>query len=328
MSRPARSFAAFVCFVSSLLLLAAGCGRSRLAAPTSPASAGAAVSSALGRPADAPAEGAGFYPLDLGDRWHYAGRAVFTEVVAGEPSNILYDEARSVDGENVCVESLLGRDYVIEQRITHSAGSDYAEYLRNREDSSGLYEADVAINTAPACVADGAVAVRAAVPSSSVPPRLDLRPLSPARRLRVEAAAREVERRLGPLRAILPIAVASARPGGVAAGEITRLRYPLHRGQRWVVRDDPGFLFESWDDGMTVLDTPAGRLPAHRVRVNSSLFGPDDFVELLYGRSGYLGLNVHLRTPETDESGNVVGTVLYDDVLRIVSLSLASHGPR
>lgn len=329
MSRPSRSPATFAWLAAFLLVLAVGCGRSRLPAPTSPDGFGGAAPLALGRAADAPAEGAGFYPLELGTAWHYTGRARFVEMIEGAPPAVVFDETRTMDGEIICVESLAGRDYVVERRLTREGGMEYVEYLRNREDPSGLYQADVAINSAPSCAVDGAVAVRPGAESGSgAAPRLNLGGLAPDRRLRVEAAAREVERRLGPLRAMLPIALASGRPGGVAAGEITRLRYPLHRGQRWVIRDEPDFLFESWDEGMTVLDTPSGRFPAHRIRVGSNLFGPDDVVELFYSRSGFLGLSVHMLTPETDDSGNPVGLLAYDDVLRLESLSLAGPGPR
>src|SRR5207249_1892146 len=70
----------------------------------------------------------------------------------------------------------------------------------------------------------------------------------------------------------------SAPPRGLAAGELIRLRYPLHPGQSWNIREDP--LFTATVEGVDALDLAPGRLTGFRTRYTSDLFGPHDRVHL------------------------------------------------
>lgn len=319
-----------------LSLLGAGCSPSRM--PTmSPVEGDGPASAALTRAVDEPsAAGAGFYPLALGNTWHFAGRLTVTEYPANAPPSVDLDQARAVTTDLTCVETRNGRDYVVERSLTLVAGVEYTDYVRMREDGAGLFEADIASDTPPDCAGDAAVAMRG--PGAPGPGRggdpadaleAGLRGLDAARRERVSAALRDAWSRLGVVRELLPGPSAYGRPGdGVGAGELTRLRYPLRPGQRWYIRDEPGFRFESIDDGVISLATPVGRFPAHQIRVVPPVLGPNDFVITYYGRSGFLGVTAHFESVSTDEGGNVTGRMVVEDQLILDGISLAGAAPR
>src|SRR5262245_58544638 len=92
-----------------------------------------------------------FYPLDLGDHWRF--HRVFTLGPAGSPATSV--RRSRFDHDMVCVETLGGRSYVIDRFTqvdsTLAGPITSLQWIRNRQDPSGLYEADVDIGTAPEC---------------------------------------------------------------------------------------------------------------------------------------------------------------------------------
>jgi hypothetical protein len=109
-------------------------------------------------------------------------------------------------------------------------------------------------------------------------------------------------------------------PGGILPDEIQRLRYPLHPKQEWIIRDTP--LFYSVVERQEVLDLPAGRMNGWRIRVYNEFLGDNDIVYLWYGRSGFLGMTVHLET----EMDGVSGTMISDEDLYLESYDLTGKG--
>jgi hypothetical protein len=308
------------------LLLAPGCGTHRT--PSSPATD--TGSSAVGVDPAFDEEitwfgrsPAGFFPLEIGNRWRYLSRVEFTTYPSvGSPTT--YVDERDLVGEMICRETHDGRDYVVERRSLSAAdgGSPLHYWIQHRQDRAGLYEWDD-ISTPPSCetlrapLAAAApqprtteweeAAARLGVPASSVAWREAWEDLE-ARRLAVTWLTRGFGER---------------RPGGVAPGEIQRLRYPLLPGQSWVIRDDPRF--EMSVEGAVVLRTPAGRFRAWTIRIRSVLFDPRDVVRVWYGRAGYLGLRARTIGEATDPSGNVIGTIVSLQTETLTEISLVGR---
>jgi hypothetical protein len=79
------------------------------------------------------------------------------------------------------------------------------------------------------------------------------------------------------------------------------LAYPVHTGAKWVIEDpkfsDPhlSHLVTAEVEGMELLDTPAGRLRAWKIRVRDGGHLPGEEQFVWYGPQGYLGWKVHLQ---------------------------------
>ena len=102
--------------------------------------------------------------------------------------------------------------------------------------------------------------------------------------------------------------------------ETQLLAYPPHPGQTWM---SGGFGLQS---RMTVeahetLRTPAGNLPAWRVRMDDPLRGPDDYRYVWYGRAGYLQMVSHAESLLPD--GSIVRS---DHTHHLESIHLAGSG--
>jgi hypothetical protein len=275
--------------------------------------------------AGSPAEGVGssfsgrFYPLQIDNHWLFH-KQVITAIVPneGDPSPP-YVEDRFVDHRLICVEPRDGRDYTVDQvDDTGPNGVDRA-WIRLRQDRTGLYEADVPLQEPPPCAID-APAVARHVGGATADIDAIVSRLAPGGYPSRQAAVRSAIERL---RARLAIAVALGRSAGAssttgsaataAAGELTRLRYPLRVGAHWVVRTGPGIAFTANIEAADVLDLGVGRLRGFRIRLRSEAFGPTDVVRVWYGPSGYLQLESHLQADAVDVFGQVVGRVIVDD---------------
>lgn len=273
-----------------------------------------------------------FFPLALGNRWEY-DRTFETQLeVEGtlEPPETFHS---TITRELTQTEELAGRVYVVEERTEVEEGETSRLWIRYRQDRAGLYEADVAATLPPATASSGrwlrAGAGVAAGPASArraLEQRLEG---SPYRGAFLEAWER-LESKLASVRrarALWSVLAGSAkdRPGGAESDELVRLAYPLRPGQAWTVRAEP--LFASVVEAHDTLDLPAGRLPGWRIRMDSSVFGPDDEVELWYGRSGYLALHAELQMDATDENGEVIGVLHVQDSELLTDLDLATSRP-
>lgn len=71
------------------------------------------------------------------------------------------------------------------------------------------------------------------------------------------------------------------------------LQYPLHTGARWRLRNDPDLVIEALVEGHEVLELPAGRFPAWRVRILWQIDNPPMDVRVWYGTSGRLRVHYH-----------------------------------
>jgi hypothetical protein len=284
----------------------------------------------------------GFFPLDIGNRWTY--QTQYFTLVISDSCDILTDSVTVCAGwgsigwggerrELIGTEELFGREYMIEQWTSWPQiiwdGDTARSWIRYRQDRAGLYEADVPLGQRP-----GTVGTLAAVDHESVRPpgqRLsaDLEKngahLTPAQAAAYDVAMERIQRKLE------VVAVAQAwhghsprsfggRRGGALDSELARLKYPLHPGQNWTIRQDP--LFTSQVIGHDVLELPAGKLGGWRIQIESGLFDPDDRVYIWYGRAGFLRLSVSLQSVAVDEWGNRIGTAFYQESSELESFEL------
>jgi hypothetical protein len=311
--RSARGLVAVLAIIAFAL---PGCGR----APTAPASRPQATNALPAKPsrADAAADAGLFYPLQLGNHWAYD--FVFNVSVvpfSGSPSEFEVRERRERD--LTCIEQLAGASYFIEKRSFPGG----AYWLPYRQDRAGLYESDALAlpcsgGTGRQKLDMDATATRSYEAAWSA---VEAKIADPLKRAAYRAAWERIQARVAAIGRALGAEPASPRAaGGVGAGEITRLLYPLHTGARWVIRADPRF--ESVVEGNDVLDLPPGRLPAWRIRIDSELVGPDDRVHVWYGRSGYLMLVAHFKGEATDPNGIPIGTLISDESEVLTELSL------
>lgn len=261
-----------------------------------------------------------FYPLALGNSWSYTGERSML-IGDNESYNVSVQEIRTITG----TEELFGREYVLEEQFSIISGDiepdDTITYWsRYRQDRAGLYAADVATNTPP-----GEILVMIRTPWEKLWQRsiekLESVDKKAAERVRIAhfnkiAAVNELLGR-GNSRALQ-----TGPPGGILPDEIQRLKYPLHPRQEWIIRDTP--LFYSVVEKHEVLELPAGRMNGWKIRVYNEFLGNNDIVYLWYGRSGFLGMTVHLETT----MDGVYGTVISDENLFLVSYDLEGKGKK
>jgi hypothetical protein len=325
---------------ATLAAAAAGCGRALDSAGDpahSLAAGGGAAPTApfvWSTPPEAGAAGAdgAFYPLEPGNRWHYAReiRLTIRPFGGGDPRHIVLRS--TIERTLSCVEESSGRAYVAERSVeTTGSGTTYY-WVLFRQDRSGLYEADVLLDP-PEC--EGLVADEEAIRLSRDPVRgdavmgaLSAEIADPAVRSAFLTAWERLRARLDAARGALASgggAVALAkRGGGPGAGEITRLRYPLHPGAAWVILDAPRF--DAVVEGVDALRLPVGHLPGYRIRIESELFGPQDRVRVWFGRSGQLMLAFYGESLATDPNGDPIGILIAEESQHLDGLDLAGPG--
>jgi hypothetical protein len=273
----------------------------------------------------------GFFPLDIGNRWAYAGE--LTIVVDGGPPNVVETrEERRLIG----TEERFGREYVLELRFDIDEDGDTLSplWFRYRQDRAGFYTADIAGNEPPIEAAVGVSHLR-----SNGRGRLERiaglwQEIGPTIRrehkgayekgwndlcLKLSVVENAVRLSTGPVQSL------QGPPGGVFPEEITLLDYPLHPGHEWIVRDDP-FLISYSVESHDVLDLPAGRVNGYQIRIDNGLFGLNDRAYIWYGRAGFLGLIAHVETEILDPNGNPMGTLVFDEETFLESLDLVGKG--
>ncbi len=287
----------FATLLMAVALLASACGRDA-PRPTSPdpSSAEVAFSIPHGAPGGATAPVSPrhfeFFPLEVGNRWHYAMAIEMILVPReGEPDTLTGTGEKEATLQNVV--TLEGRSYVHEQDVITPGMPDvYTQHILWRQDATGLYEAEI-ITDAPG---GGAVsATPATTLFARTRARLEASIADPVRRAALRAAGDRLERKL----ALTTGLGGGAFPPGPhrvsGPAELTRLRYPLHVGSSWVIRSD--FRFTSRVEALETLALAPGRFEAWRMRYGSDLYGPLDVVHVRYGRSGYLGLDARIQSP-------------------------------
>jgi hypothetical protein len=244
-----------------------------------------------------------FYPLQLDNRWHYGRTFDIREIQTSGQVN----ETRlvtAIERELLCDVPLGPHAYQVERTLETEPDRTTTTWIYYRQDRTGLYEFDD--RSAPPCASTPERHARGAAPLSEVAPPGRL-PQDPG----VQTALAALEQRLSLVRYTLGLPAPSMRRPQPAPGEIVRLAYPLHTGQRWVIRSDPQFTAHV--EGVDALQLPAGHFVAYRIRVDSPLFGPKDRVLVWYGREGFLQLSFHAEAQGTDAEGNPTVTVETDD---------------
>jgi hypothetical protein len=234
-----------------------------------------------------------FYPLDLGNHWRFHRVFTFQGQVI---------RRSRIDHDQVCVDAIGDREYVVDgitQIDSTLAGPlTFHQWVRARQDPTGLYEADVDIGVPPPCADAGdaaaAMPVDRTVLDGTNPPDVAREAIARVRRIEMLLAGR----------------------GSTAAGgELTRLRYPLVVGATWTVRSQP-ITFTSTVEALESLVLPIGTVPAYRLRIDSEVAGPGDRVVVWYGRSGMLGMLVHV---EISADG---GPLIAEDVITLEDLAI------
>jgi hypothetical protein len=273
----------------------------------------------------------GFYPLDIGNHWTYLGETVV--VIDGDTSSVIHTrEERSIIG----TEERFGRLYILEEReaVDEDGNILTTFWVRYRQDRAGLYEADIPI-TEPPLAGTGE-------PSDDRPhaaaPRDRMANIWPDAVARIapekEDAYREGWENLCRRLRIINIAlgretaatpVLGGPPGGVLPEEITRLQYPLHPSQAWIIRDDE-ILVSAVVEEHDVLDLAPGKMGGFKIRLLNDDLGPEDLVHVWYGRTGMLGLSVYIEQELVDPGGNPIGTLVFDERRFLESLDLVRNG--
>jgi hypothetical protein len=271
-----------------------------------------------------------FYPLQLGNRWHYRRHLVYTLIpYEGEPSPPIELDA-TIDRGLICTEQRDGREYMVEQAEEHGTDASFTTWIRFRQDRAGLYEADVTLQDPPACVtrrvpaSSGGGREVAAGLAGQMEALIPAGP--PARSAAFRVAVERLQAKLALIDAALGTMTRTPAGSGaqfVGAGELTRLRYPLYPGARWIIRNAPGAIFAARVEGTDVLTLPAGRLRGYRIRISSDGLGPNDTVRTWYGTSGLLQIVVHGEYEAIDVFGQPIGRVFVDQREALEELQLS-----
>jgi hypothetical protein len=322
------------CFILPALVAAAIAGCSPGLNPVAPADHDRTTASTLAGASGAPGETdcapRDFYPLALGNRWSFD---LVVQIRSGPPGGPLGDPVKITESqvrELVCRETAGDLSYVVEEtRATQESGSS-TWWVRYRQDPRGLYEKDVSVSTPPECglpaLTSGMQRIRdeGGATADLMAERIEAAVADPARRAATLAAWRSLRERLNLVSRSAVAGLTShpgrGRPGGVAEGEITRLTYPLHRGAKWIIRDDPRF--EVVVEGLDVVRTPAGAIPAWRLRLENEFLGPRDRVHQWVSRQGFVKMAAHFEFAGADENGQPRSYAL-DSVERLTGLEIA-----
>ncbi len=318
-----------------LALAAAGCGSSHhsLLSPATDRAAPSASALSTAAPEPGCAYGPrGFYPLAIGNRWHYQRQ--HTERVVDSTGATLgrYDETGYELHEQICSEALAGHQYLVERQTT--TGNEWIQrmWIWFRQDAGALYENDSTFR--PVCDPPGnsdddlrtslAAAGRAIDEGGSggAGDRLaDLAP-SAAERAAWTQALQIVRGRAALLRGLGHGSwLRHPGPRVPPQGELLRQRYPLVPGQSWVIRLEP-IRFTARVERLDVLQLLPGAMPAWRIAYTVEGFGPHDRIHVWYGRQGFLQMKYHLESPRMAPDGTFSRTAISEETVTLDSLSL------
>ncbi len=260
------------------------------------------------------------YPLAVGNRWDYDLHARITTIPdQGDPTVSERDDFWS--SELVALATIGARDYFLQSEYDpRVAAAPQPPQFALRQDRSGLYNLDLMRLTTASRDQPVSGAAQAVMTATIL--ALDHALESAPQRAAFQAAARRAAERL--------VRMEQAGRGGSYAtsdaesGEITLLRYPLHVGARWLVRESPRFarVVVGRDDLML----PIGHVSAWNLRGLSELYGPRDEVHFWYGRAGLVRIRVHAEADAVDDTGAIIGRAIgeFDQVLS--KLTLAGYG--
>lgn len=284
----------------ALPVLLVGCSSEPTTFPAPP-SVGGSFASPRVVETSAPHPSPGFYPLVVGNSWHYS--RIFTLDYHGLGSDTI---RTSTDVVNLGTESRSGRTYFVEEETSTQdsrPGEVFKSWSRFRQDQWGLYYPDVCLCEPPTLDQTGAQLAFSTVSSEAtvswnLRDRLARR-VPPEDILAFDRSFEALNRRLARMREAVSLSFRSRgsnRPGGADVGEVTLLPYPLHVGKTWQIRPDMELYWTV--EGFEMLETPAGKFPAWRIRVSLSGDGPEDYARIWYGRSGRLAYRIHVVVSE------------------------------
>jgi hypothetical protein len=274
-----------------------------------------------------------FYPLVVGNHWTYDARFLTTVIdSAGNATATAYVRATD-EHELLCSTAASGNTYVAERQTFTSDVGTGTSWVVYRQDGRGLYEVDDAIplftcgdlrdGLSLAGNAEGRDAI------SALAQRAWAGRAPSASAARERWLQREWTRQIQlhqQIRAALGIAPGErpfpGPPSGALPGEITRLRYPLRPGQRWIIRDDP--LLASRVVAREKLRIGAVPVDAFKIQITSELFGPSDRVYIWYGRVGYVGMIAEVSSTAMDDEGNPLGRLVTQQQEILTSYELQS----
>jgi len=259
------------------------------------------------------------YPLALGNRWAYVVHmtATITTDAGPQPPESFDDTLLDVISDVVVLD---GRRYYVQSESFQRAmapGIGALYYVR--QDRTGLYERDLSV-----------IALNAGGGSRAVAPLAD-RLVASVARMRTGAsnpdayrrAALELGQRVNRMLHPAPLAGSYDRSIGPPLSDLAMLRYPLYVGASWIVRDSPRFARHV--TGRAPLEVPAGVFPAWRIEGLSELYGPNDRVAFWYGADGLLRIQIHAESNAVDNTGNIIGTVVFDSDQLLMNVVL--HDP-
>lgn len=103
--------------------------------------------------------------------------------------------------------------------------------------------------------------------------------------------------------------------------EIVRLRYPLETGASWELFPAPSPPTATVEAADTV-ETPAGPLPAWRIRIDTPGRGPDDRHRVWYGRRGKFREEQHMEVVAIDELTGERVRIVTESLMALQNLAL------
>lgn len=290
-------------FVSLVLPLFIGCS-SEPTTPFEPA-LGGEFSDVSGRSPAATARdaSAGFYPLAVGNRWHLS--RVFTLDYHGLGADTI---RTSTDRVNIGTETWPSRGYFVQEETSTQdsrPGEVFRSWTRYRQDRAGLYYRDICA-CEPPTLDQGRVRLASTIAAGiehtagTMRTRLS-RTIAPEDGEAFNRSLTELNARMERMRRALSLSTGSrgqtsGRPGGADSEEVTLLPYPLHAGKTWQIRPDFDLFWTV--EGVEMLETPAGKFSAYRIRVTVPGEGPEDFARIWFGRAGQLAYRIHVVVTE------------------------------
>lgn len=102
------------------------------------------------------------------------------------------------------------------------------------------------------------------------------------------------------------------------------LSYPIHRGARWTIDEARRITAEV--ERLELLNTPAGRFPAWRIRIRNGGHLPGEEAFVWYGHAGYLGMTVHVQFEKRDQNGDRI-TITQDQAEWVQTIDLVRREP-
>jgi len=257
------------------------------------------------------------FPLDLGNRWNYDGRVEYWVIADRDP----IEHARVLSThvhELTQTETLFGRSYVVEQRTIvedFRPTEPIVNWVRYRQDPSGLYEADVSLNDPPGGLVTPEIALSKAGHAGNEP---TFEGVPASQRQAWWAAWERIQHR----RQLLHGVANSQDPlvSGLMENEITRLRYPPTVGKVFYIRPN---LLRVKIEAYETLRLPAGDFEAARLRLTWLL--PDteaDRIFMWIGPCGILKFEARLIGAAIDENGNVRGKLVAEEGQVLTGLQL------